>query len=340
MGDDYLKRVLTGEEFLLFDGAMGTMLQRGGLEAGELPELLCLSNPAGVTDIHRAYVEAGSQAVTTNTFGANARKLGDAASVSDVFAAAVRCAREAGARYVAADIGPIGDLMFPMGDLSFAEAYDLFEEQARAAEAADADLVIIETMADTLEAAAAVLAAQDACGLPVFATMTFTASGRTFLGTSPLEAALVLGALGVDALGVNCSAGPADLLPVVREMLRVAPCPVIVQANAGLPDVVDGEAVYNLPADEYARAVLPMIEAGAVVVGGCCGTDPGYIAQVAQLLKDRRPIAQVVDRESFEGLARDAADEGGRDSEILAFVLDASDNAGLKDALVDVFDEG
>ena len=340
--DDYLKSVLEGHAFLLFDGAMGTMLQKRGLEPGELPDMLCLTRPDDIAGIHREYVEAGSQVVTTNTLGANARKLAEAgstASVAEVFSAAVSCARSSGARYVAADIGPIGELMFPMGELEFSEAYELFAEQARAAQDAGADLVIIETMADLVEMAAAVLAAKDSCSLPLIATMTFTASGRTFLGTAPREAALVLALLGVDVLGVNCSAGPIDLQPVVLDMLAVAPCPVIVQANAGLPEVVDGETVYSLAPAEYAQGVLPMIEAGAVVVGGCCGTDPAYLHELAMLLDGREPAAQPISRAELETLARSAADEGGRDGELIEMILDAPDRAELRDALADEYDE-
>lgn len=338
MGD--LKRVLSGEEFLVFDGAFGTMLQqRGLLVAGELPELLCLSNPQAVVDIHRAYVEAGSQVATTNTFGANAVKLDGAAEVGEVFAAAVKCARDSGARYVAADVGPTGELMSPMGDLTFSEAYDLFAEQGRAAQAAGADFVIVETMADLLEAATAVIALQDSCSLPVFASMTFTASGRTFLGTAPREAALALNMLGVDALGVNCSAGPADLQPVVAEMLEVASCPVIVQANAGLPEVVDGKTTYAMTPDEYAAAVLPMIEAGAGIVGGCCGTTPDCIREVVLLLEGRTPVARMLDPDRVMQLAREAVEGGGRDAELLEMVLDAADRDALKHALVEEFDD-
>ena len=336
--DEYLKHVLEGREFLLFDGAMGTMLQRSGLEAGELPELLCLRDPDAVTAIHRAYVEAGSQVVTTNSFGANARKMGGAAQVGDVFEAAVACARASGAQYVAADIGPTGALIFPMGDLGFSEAYDLFAEQARAADAAGADLVIIETMADILEMTAAVMAVRDACTLPVFATMTFTATGRTFLGTAPADAALCLAALGVDALGVNCSAGPADLQPVVQEMIEVSPVPVIVQANAGLPQVVDGKTTYSMAPAEYAQAVLPMVKAGATIIGGCCGTDPDYIREVAGMLAGCEVSSRPVSREQVLALAAEAADEGGRDADILAEILEASDRIALKQALADEYD--
>ena len=334
-----LQRVLTGEEFLVFDGAMGTMLQRCGAEVDGPAELLCLTNPQAVTDIHRAYVEAGSQVVTTNTFGANARKLEGAATVAEVFDAAVKCARDSGAQYVAADIGPLGELLFPMGDLSFSEAYDLFAEQARAAEAASADLVIIETMADLLEIVAAVVAVKDTCALPVFATMTFTASGRTYMGASPRCAALALSALGVDALGVNCSVGPADLQPVVQEMIEVASCPVIVQANAGLPEVVNGVTTYTLPPADYAAAVLPMVQAGATVVGGCCGTDPDYIRAVAGALKGCTPNSRRLSREAMLEIAREAADEGGRDADILCEILDASSFDELEEALREEYDE-
>ncbi|MDO5043226.1 MAG: homocysteine S-methyltransferase family protein [Slackia sp.] len=289
IADDYLERVIAGEEYLVFDGAMGTMLQAAGLEAGELPELLCLTSPDEVTAIHRRYVEAGSQAVTTNTFGANARKLGDAASVHEVFAAAVSCVRAAGARYVAADIGPTGALLAPLGTMSFDEAYNLFAEQVHAAVDAGADIILIETMADLLEMKAAVLAAKECSDLPVFATMTFGEDGRTFLGTSPRIAALMLSSLGVQALGMNCSLGPDDLRPLVDEMLEVATCPVMVQANAGLPHVEDGRTVFSVDADAYAESVAGMIEAGVRIVGGCCGTNPAYIANLADIVRDKRP---------------------------------------------------
>ena len=289
IADEYLARVIAGEEYLVFDGAMGTMLQAAGLEAGELPELLCLNNPDEVTAIHRAYVEAGSQAVTTNTFGANARKLGDAASVREVFAAAVSCVRAAGARYVAADIGPTGALLAPLGTMSFDEAYDLFAEQVRAAVDAGADIILIETMADLLETKAAVLAAKECSDLPVFATMTFGEDGRTFLGTSPRIAALTLSSLGVQVLGMNCSLGPDDLKPLVNEMLEVATCPVMVQANAGLPHVEDGCTVFSVSADAYAESVAGMVEAGVRIVGGCCGTNPAYIANLADIVRGKRP---------------------------------------------------
>ena len=299
MLDDHFRAVLAGDEFLLFDGGMGTMLQAAGLKAGAAPELLCLTNPQQITDVHAAYVSAGCDVVTTNTFGANARKLAEGAhaaglvrvpTVSQVFESAVSCARAACPRYVAADIGPTGSLLRPLGTMSFDEAYDLFAEQVRAADAAGADLIVIETMADLLEAKAAVLAAKANTSLPVFCTMTFGEDGRTFLGTTPEIAAVTLSSLGVDAVGINCSLGPADVAPLALRMLPWAKCPVMVQANAGLPSVVDGATVYDIGPEEYCDAVATMLDAGVTIVGGCCGTTPDYIAGERALLNARVPV--------------------------------------------------
>ena len=285
-----LSAVLDGNEFLLFDGAMGTQLQERGLAAGELPELLCLTNPAEVTEVHAAYVAAGADVVTTNTFGANADKLGDAASVEEVFSAAVACARAASPRYVAADIGPTGQLLAPMGPLAFDDAYELFARQVRAADVAGADLFVIETMADLAEAKAALLAVRENSDLPAFVTMTFQEDGRTFLGTTPEVAALTLSSLGAAAVGINCSLGPAEVAPLVERMLPWTSCPVMVQANAGLPRVEDGVTVFDIGPDEYARAVAGMLDAGVTIVGGCCGTTPAHIAAERALLAARRPV--------------------------------------------------
>ena len=287
--DERLAAALRGDEFLLFDGAMGTQLQARGLAAGELPELLCFTNPDEVTQIHASYVAAGADVVTTNTFGANEDKLGDAATVEEVFCAAVACARASGARYVAADIGPTGQLLAPMGPLAFEDAYELFARQVRAAEAAGADLFVVETMADLAEAKAALLAVRENSGLPALVTMTFQEDGRTFLGTTPEVAALTLSSLGAAAVGVNCSLGPADVAPLVERMLPWASCPVMAQANAGLPRVEGGVTVYDVGPEEYAAAVAGMLDAGVTIVGGCCGTTPEHVAAERTLLAARRP---------------------------------------------------
>ena len=331
--DGRLRRVLDGRAYMVLDGAMGTMLQRRNLKAGELPELLCLSQPDEITAIHREYVAAGSDVVTTNTFGANARKLGEAATVDEVFEAAIACAKASGARYVAADIGPTGALLEPMGTLSFDAAYDLFAEQARAATRHGADLFIIETMTDLLEAKAAVLAAKENSDLPIFATMTFDETGRTFLGTDPATAAIVLGSLGVQALGVNCSLGPEALAPIVAQMLEVAPCPVMVQANAGLPELVDGNTVYSVTPEAYLQAVKPMIAAGATIFGGCCGTDPDYIRLEAQALNKRNLIVRETAPINAITSAQKAVILRGRDVGVIGERINPTGKKKLKAAL-------
>lgn len=296
--DEHLRRVLAGEDLLLFDGAMGTQLQARGMAAGATPELLCLRAPEMIEDIHRAYIVAGSEVVTTNTFGASPLKLDGAAPVEEIVSAAVGCARRAGARYVAADIGPTGALLEPMGTLPFDEAYEQFACQVRAADAAGADLLVIETMADLAEAKAALLAAKENSDLPTFVTMTFDEGGRTFLGTTPEVAAITLSALGADVVGINCSLGPADVAPLVRRMLPWSRVPVMVQANAGLPRVEGGVTVYDVRPEEYCAEVAGMLDAGVTVIGGCCGTTPEYIRREAELLVGRTPTPRRV-RDDF-----------------------------------------
>ena len=291
---DLLDAALGGERFLLLDGAMGTQLQARGLAAGELPELLCLLHPEVVTDVHAAYVAAGADVVTTNTFGANAAKLGDAASVEEVFSAAVACARAAAPRYVAADLGPTGQLLAPMGPLPFDDAYELFARQVRAAAAAGADLFVIETMSDLAEAKAALLAVRENSDLPAIVTMTFEEDGRTFLGTTPEVASLTLSSLGAAAVGINCSLGPAEVAPLVARMAPWARCPLAVQANAGLPHVEGDATVYDIGPERYAADVAPMLDSGVTILGGCCGTTPDHIAALRALLSGRAPARRVV----------------------------------------------
>ena len=288
--DERLRSALEGTGHLLFDGGMGSMLQEAGMKAGALPELLNFEDPQMIVGIQRQYVEAGCDVITSNTFGANAHKLDGAASVADVFQAAVACAREAGARYVAGDIGPIGALLRPLGTLSFDEAYDLFAEEVRAGVAAGVDLFVIETMTDLTEIKAAVLAAKENSDLPVFATMTFEEDGRTFLGTNPEIAAITLDAIGADVVGINCSQGPAELRGLARRMLAVTDKPVMVQANAGLPHVDDaGNTVYDVHPADYAEAVKGMIADGVGIVGGCCGTTPAHMAELKKLISGHAP---------------------------------------------------
>ena len=272
----------------LFDGGMGTMLQERGLQAGGKPELLNLNAPEVVRGVHAAYVEAGSDIITTNTFGASRHKLGCAPA--PYIQAAVKLAREAGAPLVALDIGPLGAMLQPIGEMPFELAYDLFSEQVEAGVQAGADLILIETMSDLLECKAAVLAAKEHSNLPVFATMTFGADGRTFLGTEPKTAAVTLTALGVDAVGINCSLGPRELLPMVREMVRCTHLPIIVQPNAGLPRLVDGQTVFQVEPEEFGDCMADFLREGAAILGGCCGTTPRHIAAVKARMTGHRPV--------------------------------------------------
>lgn len=273
---------------LLFDGAMGTMMQKMGLPVGMEPEYFNLSHPEIVTQIHQAYVTAGSDVITTNTFQANRMKI-KAEELPEIIRQAIELAKAAKPKYVAYDMGPIGQLMAPMGTLSFETAYDVFKEQAVLAEQAGADVIILETISDLLEAKAAILAIKENTQLPIFCTMTFQEDGRTFVGTDPLTAVLTLQSLGVDAVGVNCSLGPNELLPVVSEMIPYAKIPFMVQANAGLPEMENGRTVYRISPEVYGEAVKEMLEKGVKIVGGCCGTTPEFISVLRKLI-DGTPL--------------------------------------------------
>lgn len=288
------------KKLTILDGAMGTMLQQRGMQPGEIPELLNLTHPEWVQEIHAAYVHAGSQVVYANTFGANARKLeGTGHTVAEVVGAAIRNARSAvgSGALVAVDMGPIGDLLEPLGTLTFEEAYDLFAQVARAGAEAGADLVAIETMTDLYEAKAALLAVKEQTNLPTIVTMSFDETGRTFTGCTAISMARTLEGLGADALGLNCSLGPEQLLPVLRELCCNTRLPVIAKPNAGLPDPVDGR--YDLSPEKFARAMVDMVAAGAAMVGGCCGTSPAYIRALKAAVVGMAPGVCTYEAKSF-----------------------------------------
>ena len=271
----------------LLDGAMGTMLQAAGLPLGELPESWNITHPDAVTAVNRRYAEAGSDIIYTNTFGANRLKTaGSGCTPEELIRAGVACARQAaevtGAR-VALDIGPIGQLLEPLGTLTFDEAYDIFREMCIAGEAAGADLVVFETMSDLYEAKAAVLAAKENTSLPVWVTMTFEASGRTFTGTTVPAMGLTLTGLGADAIGFNCSLGPEELLPLVRELAQWTDRPLILKPNAGLPDPATG--AYSVTPDDFAAAAAEAAGLGVTIFGGCCGTTPAFIEALRRKLE-------------------------------------------------------
>lgn len=274
-----MEKKLFDKPLIFLDGAMGTMLQKSGLKLGERPELLCLSHPDTIVSIHRMYLDAGSDIIYTNTFGANEHKLeGTGHTVEEIISAAVGIARQAvqgTSAKVALDIGPIGELLEPTGTLSFEDAYAIFRRQMVAGAQAGADLIVIETMTDLYEVKAAVLAAKENTDLPVFVTMTFEDNHRTFTGCCVPSMAAVLEGLGVDALGINCSLGPAEILPIAQELAACTNLPLIVKANAGLPNLETGS--YDITPELFAEQMLPYLECGLCYVGGCCGTTPNYI---------------------------------------------------------------
>lgn len=268
---------------LVFDGAMGTLLQSAGLPAGMCPDAWCLANPDAVASAHRQYVEAGAQVVETNTFGATPIRLahyGLADKVLEINRAAVRVARDAaqGAALVAGSIGPLGILVEPLGGLTFDQAYEQFAAQVKAFAGAKPDFLIIETIADLNEMRAAILACKDhAPGIPIIAQMTVDPRGRSYTGTTPESAALVMQSMGADAMGLNCSVGPDILVEAVARIRDVARIPISVQPNAGLPRLVQGKTVFPMGPEEFASYGPRLVAAGASIVGGCCGTTPEHI---------------------------------------------------------------
>lgn len=280
------------DNIIYLDGAMGTQLQNAGLAVGEFPEEWNLSHPEVICGIHREYLKAGSDVVYTNTFGANCLKFGD--RTEEIVSAAVRLARKAceglDDRYVALDIGPTGKLLKPLGDLDFEDAVNIFKRTVSAGAAAGADLVAVETMNDCYELKAAVLAAKEACNLPIIATFVFGADAKTMTGTSPEAAVVIAEGLGVSAVGINCSLAPEEMEEVVRRMLKVASVPVVVKPNAGLPEDKDGATVYSLSAPQFACDMAKLVALGARVVGGCCGTSPRYIQELKAACRDIFPM--------------------------------------------------
>lgn len=269
---------------VLFDGAMGTELQKKGLKLGDVPETLNIEQRDIVVEIHKEYIEAGSNVVTTNTFGANEKKLqATNYSVEEIIDAAVKAAREAIGNkevFAALDIGPIGELVEPMGILTFDEAYEIFKRQVVQGEKSGADLILIETMTDLYETKAALLAAKENTNLPVLATMSFEKDHRTFTGCLPSSMAVTLEGLGADGIGINCSLEPKEIRPIVEELMNWTNLPVLVQANAGLPSVIDGKTHYEIGPEEYSDDVLAFIGIGVSMLGGCCGTSPEYIREI------------------------------------------------------------
>lgn len=284
------------DHVLILDGAMGTLLQAAGLRSGETPETWNLSHPDVIRSVHAAYYAAGSHVVSTNTFGANSLHFPEN-TLKEIVEAAVRIAREAAAsapsgrpRYVALDIGPTGKLLKPYGDLAFEDAVAVFAKTIRLGTAAGADLIFIETMNDSYETKAALLAAKENSTLPVFVSNAYGADGKLMTGASPEAMTAMLEGMRADAVGTNCSLGPDALRPVVERYLSSASVPVLLKPNAGLPRVADGKTVYDVGPDAFADSVADMVRKGVRICGGCCGTTPDYIRALDLRLRDLAPV--------------------------------------------------
>lgn len=282
------RELLENEEFILLDGAMGTMLQAAGLKLGGIPEELNFTNPDLIEGIHRKYIEAGAQAVYANTFGANRHKLQNSEySVEQVVKKGIEIARKAceGTNaLVALDVGSLGRMLRPAGDLPVDEAYEMFREIMQAGK--DADFIVLETMTDLMEIKTALLAAKENTSLPVVCTMTFERNLRTFTGCTAASMALTLGAMGADVIGMNCSLGPDEAMPICEEILRWSDKPVLIRPNAGLPDPKTGE--YSITPQKYAEYIAQMADKGVKLFGGCCGTNPDFIREMKAVLSGRK----------------------------------------------------
>lgn len=293
-------REALGRGFLIYDGGMGSMLQCAGLPAGELPERWNLSHADIVTTIHKAYYEAGADIICTNTFGANRLKfpVEGEYSLEKVIHGAVdcaKCARDASAHldrplYIALDVGPCGKLFKPFGTMEFEDAVSLFKETVRIGVEAGVDLIAIETMNDSYETKAAVLAAKEVCDLPIFVTNVYDATAKLMTGASPEAMVALLEGLAVDALGMNCSLGPHQMEEIFPRLAAVASLPMIVVPNAGLPRLEGDQTVYDITPDEYADSMERLARMGARVLGGCCGTTPEHIAKLRERVQALSPL--------------------------------------------------
>lgn len=292
-------RELTTCGVVLLDGATGTNLQKAGMPVGVCPEKWILENPGVLIDLQERYVEAGTQILLAPTFTANRIKL-EEYGLSDELVpmnrelVALSKRASAGKALVAADIAMTGKQLYPLGDLMFEELVDIYKEQVQVIYEAGVDLFIVETMMSLQECRAAVLAIREVCELPVMVSLTYNEDGRTLYGTDPVTAVVTLQSLGADAVGLNCSTGPEAMLPLVAQMAEYATVPILAKPNAGMPELVDGVTVYRTTPDEFAAVGAKLVEAGASIVGGCCGTTPEHIAALHKKVADmqiRRPLA-------------------------------------------------
>ena len=308
-------RELIESGLVILDGATGTELAKRGMPAGVCPEIWCIENPAAIKDLQDKYISAGSSIIYAPTFGGNRCKLEEFGlehrlhEINSTLAAVSK--RNAGKGYVFGDIAPTGRFVEPFGDMLFEDAVAIYREQALALIDGGVDGFVIETMMDIQEARAALIAIKECCELPVMVSMTYEAGGRTLNGTDPVSALITLQALGADAVGCNCSTGPADMLNVIREMREFAKIPLLAKPNAGMPKLKDGVTFFDMGAEEFGSYADQFIAAGANIMGGCCGTTPEHIKALADKSRGKKTDLSFRNGLSAVSSARKTAFMGG-----------------------------
>jgi 5-methyltetrahydrofolate--homocysteine methyltransferase len=329
---DYLK-----QRIMVLDGATGTYLQQSGMGPGVCPELFGLEHPNILTDVQRRDGDAGARAVYTFTVGANPHKLAEFSLRSEVrrinAELAALSVRAVGQRaFVGGDLSSTGSFLAPLGDLEFEQVVDIYREQISALVEGGIDFIVIETMIDIQETRAAVIAAKECCDLPVVASMTFDEHGRTLTGTSPAAAAMTLISAGADVVGLNCSTGPAEMVPLVADMKAVSSVPLLVKPNAGMPRIVNGQTLFDMTCEQFKAYVRPLCEAGANMIGGCCGTDPAYIQAISDEIA---PLSPLPWREEMPAALTSVSDEAyiGGSFAVIGERVNPTGKPKLKEAL-------
>ena len=324
---------LINKKRIYFDGGLGTMLQKRGLKPGDLPESWNISHPDIIEEIHRQYLMNGANIITTNTFGVDSLKH---SNYEELIKSAVDCAKKATAdfddSFIAFDIGPLGRFLEPIGDLPFEETVEIFAKNIRVAKECGVDLIIIETMTDSYETKAAVIAAKENCDLPIFVTNVYDENGKLLTGASIEAMVSMLEGLGVSAIGMNCSLGPDKMIPLIKRFADCSSLPIIVNPNAGLPDIVDGKATYSMTAERFADYVALLAEGGANILGGCCGTEPDYIRAVVEKTKNI-PLSTVEDK-GLTVVSSINAVEIGNDPILIGERINPTGKPTLKQALI------
>lgn len=328
-----IKEILKKQRLYL-DGAMGSLLQDKLDIIGPIPEAYNVTHPEVIKEIHQLYIDAGANVILSNTFGVNGYKLKNTDyTVSQLVSAGVKNAKELHPDYVAVDVGPLGTLIGTFGEVSFDEAVDYFKEIIEVGEEAGADLIVIETMTDICEARAALIAAKEVSDLPVIVSMTYQENKRTLTGTDALTVVSILEGLGADVIGINCSTGPDGMLPIIKDLIHYASVPIMVEPNAGLPHMVNGETVFDIDIEEFTSYMEEIAKMGALVLGGCCGTTPPYIKRMIQTTRNL-PLYEVEDKGFTFASSSTKTVILGNDIHVIGERINPTTNEVLKESLL------